>query len=169
MLSQQYSSIYFALYAAYLSSSPEQMLLLLPLGPDRAWGLWLHTNTIVSSFGSFFILLLIFPSLSHILSPFHFLLSSLPPLSTQVVDCRIISSLLACLYDGLQHAVPIHKSDHFSQTAAGGKEGGSWRLNVLSVLTSVPVKAALKHTRGAIICMPLTQNKLLHITNSEAI
>lgn len=119
------------IYFAYPFASPEQMLLLFPLGPDRAWGLWLHTNTIISSFGSSLILLLILPSLSCILSPFHFLLSSLPPFSTQAVDCGIIPSLLACLYDGLQRPAPIHKSDHFSQTAAGGEAGGSWRLRLL--------------------------------------
>lgn len=53
VLSQQCSSIYLALYAAYVSSSSEQMLLLFPQGPDRAWGLWLHTNTIVSSSSSY--------------------------------------------------------------------------------------------------------------------
>lgn len=60
--------------------------------------------------------------------------SSFPPLSPtsntleQVVDCRILSSLLACLYDALQHPVPIHTSDHFSLTARGGKGGGGGEM-----------------------------------------
>lgn len=125
------------------------MLLLLPLGPDRAWGLWLHTNAIISSVGSSLIRLLISPSFSRFLSPLHFILSSLPSFSAQVVDCGIISSLLACLYDGLQHPAPIHTSDHFSQTAAGCKEGGSWRLNVLNVSHICACQSCSKAYKGS--------------------
>lgn len=100
------------------------------------------TPTPSSSFGSFFFLLLIFPSLPH---PFTFSFS--PP--SHPFQPRWWTG----------GSCPRHWPVY--ATARGVlclKEVGSWRLNVLSALTSVPVKAALKHTRGSIICMPLTQN-----------
>lgn len=50
------------------------------------------------------------PCLPHHTPPVHLFIFSSPPshpLSVQMVDCGIISSLLACLYDALQHPAPI--------------------------------------------------------------
>lgn len=97
-------------------------------------------------------LLLIFTSLStppHPTPPVHLFIFSSPPshpLSVQMVDCGIISSLLACLYDALQHPAPIHTSDHSSRTAGGGREGrekkrtGAGSAMLSMYLTSVPVR-----------------------------
>lgn len=66
------------------------------------------------------------PCLPHHTPPVHLFIFSSPPshpLSVQMVDCGIISSLLACLYDALQHPAPIHTSDHSSRTAGGGRGG----------------------------------------------
>lgn len=126
----------------FLSCSPEQMLLLLPLDPERAWGT-------VAPHKHHYILLQ-FPS--HLLIPIFLSLSQPPllthPLSAQVVDCGIISSLLVRLYDALQHPAPILTSDHFSQ-AVGEGEGrresvAAGGLMHSMYLTSVPVNVALK-------------------------
>lgn len=82
--------------------------------------------------------------------PLSLLSSSFLSSPVQVVDCRIIFSLLACLYHVLEHPAPILATDHFSQDAGGGKVGRESReaegLMHSMYLTSAPVTVALKQT-----------------------
>ena len=88
----------------------------------------------------------------HPTPPVHLFIFSFPPshsLSVQSVDCGIISSLLSCLYDALQHPSPMHTSDHSSRAAGGGRGGrggkkkkksGAGSVMLSMYLTSVPVR-----------------------------
>ena len=117
----------------------------------------------------------------HPTPPVHLFIFSSPPshpLSVQMVDCGIISSLLACLYDALQHPAPIHTSDHSSRAAGGGRGGRGgkkkkkergWQRNALDV-SHICACQSLHRNRGwGVMCTPRPQswatNKLQRTTN----
>ncbi len=167
------SLIWIILCLSYLLCSPEQMLPLLPVGPDRAWGPRLYTNTIKSSFIAPFI----FTSLS--LLPFT---SSFSPLLLHTLSRpggglwnHIIIIGLSIRRLAASHATP-HKwsllRKCWRRYRRRKRKKSCW-LNSLNVSHICACQSLLWNRRGGLMCLPLSQswaaNKLPRVTNYRSI